>query len=264
MGDSSRTARVAALRRERAELIRFCRELDDAQWRTPSKAAGWRVQDVVAHMGSGCHSIFTPASLKMLRSRDIERTNDVLVDARRGWTPAQTLAEYERWSRALTRVAQAICRTPLANLRMPLAELGKFPAGLLLAGAMTFDHHTHLRHDIAPALGLPTPDTDATRMTVVLEWMFAVLSNQLSAARPAWLEHPISMTLRGPGGGSWVIDAHGAVPGGNDNAAAAVIVGNAAEFPEWGTKRVDWRSRDVTVSGDADYGARFLDLVNVV
>ncbi len=148
MGDISRSDRVAALRRERAELIRFCRGLNDAQWRTPSKAAGWRVQDVVAHMGSGCHSTFTLASLKILRSNDIERTNDVSVDVRRNWTPTQTLAEYERWSRILTILAQAISPTPLANLRIPLAELGKFPAGLLLAGAMTFDHHTHLRHDI--------------------------------------------------------------------------------------------------------------------
>ncbi|MGH3634731.1 MAG: maleylpyruvate isomerase N-terminal domain-containing protein, partial [Mycobacterium sp.] len=234
-----------------------------AQWRTPSKAAGWRVQDVVAHMGSGCHSIFTRASLEILRSNDIERANDVLVDARRSWTPTQALAEYERWSRVLTAVAQVISLTPLANLRMRLAELGKFPVGLLLAGAITFDHHTHLRHDIAPALGLPIPDTDAARMTVVLEWMFAVLSNQLQVARPAWLKHPIGITLRGPGAGSWLIDAHGAVPGRNDD-AAAVIVGSAAEFPEWGTRRADWRSRDVTISGDVDYGARFLDMVNVV
>ena len=207
--------------------------------------------------------MFTPASLKILRSTDIERANDALVDARRNWTPTQTLAEYERWSRIVTTTAQAISPTPLANLRIPLAELGKFPAGLLLSGAMTFDHHTHLRHDIAPALGLPTPDTDANRMRVVLEWMFAVLSNQLRAARPAWLEHPIGITLRGPGGGSWVIDAHGALPGRNDTTAAE-IVGTTAEFPEWGTKRVDWRSGDVTVSGDVDYGTRFLDMVNVV
>ena len=258
-----RTDRVAALRRERAELIRFCRDLDDAQWRTPSRAAGWRVQDVVAHMGSACHSMFTLASLKILRSTNVERTNDAFVDARRAWTPTRTLAEYERWSRVLIIAAGTISRTPLAGLNVPLAELGKFPAGLLLAGAMTFDQHTHLRHDIAPALGLPTPDTDGNRMAVVLEWMFAVLTNQLLVTRPAWLERPVGITLRGPGGGSWVVDASGAAQGRAD-AGAAHIVGVAAEYPEWGTKRVDGRSKDVTVNGDADYGARFLDAVNIV
>ena len=45
---------------------------------------------------------------------------------------------------------------------------------------------------------------------------------------------------------------------------AAQIDGVAMEFPEWGTQRASWRAREVTVGGDADYGARFLDAVNVV
>ena len=96
-------------------------------------------------MGSACHSMFTLASLKILRSTNVERTNDAFVDARRAWTPTRTLAEYELWSRVLIIAAGTISRTPLAGLNVPLAELGKFPAGLLLAGAMTFDQHTHLR-----------------------------------------------------------------------------------------------------------------------
>jgi uncharacterized protein (TIGR03083 family) len=255
--------RVTALRRERAELIRFCRDLDDDQWGAPSKAPGWRVQDVIAHMGSGCRSLFTPASLKLLRSNDIEGTNDDLVDVRRRWTSTQVFDEYRRWSRATIAAAATMSRTPLAALPLPLAELGKFPARLLIAGAMTFDHHTHLRHDIAPALGLPAPCTDATRMAVVLEWMFAVLSNQLRASRPTSLEHPITIALQGEGGGSWVINASGVTPGFREDAAVE-ISGLAAEFPEWGTKRADWRSKHVTVDGDVEYGTRFLDYLNVV
>jgi hypothetical protein len=45
---------------------------------------------------------------------------------------------------------------------------------------------------------------------------------------------------------------------------AAQIDGLAIEFPEWGTQRASWRTREVSVGGDADYGARFLDAVNVV
>jgi uncharacterized protein (TIGR03083 family) len=255
--------RVIALQRERLDLLRFCRDLDESQWTTPSSAAGWRVQDVVAHMGSACRSIFTPASVKIMRSSDIERTNDSFVDVRRRWTPARVLREYERWSRALTIAAAAICRTPVGALTMPLAELGRFPAGLLLTGAMTFDHHTHLRHDIAPALDLPPPPTDVTRMAVVLEWMFAVLSNQLRSAQPSWLPNPIAITLYGPAGGRWVMSAEGLVKSGGDTIAAD-IAGNASEFVEWGTKRVDWRNRDVTIGGDNDVGCRFLDWVNIV
>lgn len=112
--------RVTALRREHAELIRFCRELDDDQWGAPSKAAGWRVQDAIAHMGSVCRSPFTPASLKLLRNN------------------------------------------------------------------------------------------------------------------------------------------------GSRDDAAVHISGFAAEFPEWGTKRADWRSKHVSVNGDVEYGTWFLDSLNVV
>ncbi len=35
-------------------------------------------QDVVAHMGSAYRALFGPAALELMRSNDIERTNDVL------------------------------------------------------------------------------------------------------------------------------------------------------------------------------------------
>jgi uncharacterized protein (TIGR03083 family) len=254
--------RIGALRCERTELLNLCHELSDDEWKTDSAARGWRVQDVVAHIGSACHMLFTPAALKMMRSADIERSNDLPVDQRRGWPPARTLAEYERWSKRLLRVAGPMSRPPLANVPVRLAELGRFPTCQLL-GAMVFDHHTHLRHDIAPAVNRPAPPTDANRMAVVLSWMMAVLSNQLRASRPVWLDRPLSITLSGPGGGTWSIGTDGSIgPGGDDGVAH--IDGVAVEFPEWATTRAYWRDRHVRVRGDIDYGTRFLDAVNVV
>jgi uncharacterized protein (TIGR03083 family) len=257
--------RISAFRQERAELLSFCRDLDDAEWQTPSAADGWRVQDVVAHIGSACHAVFAPASMWiLLGSKDIERTNDYFVDQRSGWAPAQTLAEYECWSRWFLTTAAIVSRSPLRGVRMPVAGLGRFPVAVALGGALVFDHHTHLRHDIAPALGRPVPGTDANRMAVVLEWMMAVLSNQQRAAKPTWLGRPLSISLTGPGGGCWVVGPGGSVAPGEASAGAAQIAGTTMEFPEWGSKRVDWRDRDVTLSGDTEYGAVFLDALNVV
>ncbi|MFF9774147.1 hypothetical protein ACF1HJ_10840 [Streptomyces sp. NPDC013978] len=45
---------------------------------------------------------------------------------------------------------------------------------------------------------------------------------------------------------------------------AATIIGRAIDFPERATHRADWRRRDLRISGDADYAARFLDFVRVV
>ena len=174
---------VGALRRERSELLTLCRDLRDADWQTPSAAAGWRVQDVVAHMGSGYRALFGPAALKLMRSNDIERTNDVFVDQRRDWAPSRVIAEYERWSQVMVHLMGPVSRTPMARAPMRMAELGRFRVGQLLC-AIVFDTHTHLRHDIAPALGRTVPGTDANRMAVVLEWMMAVLE-QPAARSPA-------------------------------------------------------------------------------
>jgi Mycothiol maleylpyruvate isomerase N-terminal domain len=216
---------VSALRDERSELLTFCRDLDDEGWQTPSAAAGWRVQDVVAHMGSACHALFGPAALELIRSNDIERSNDVLVDKRRDWPPSRVLAEYERWSQVTLLVMGAVSHTPVVR---------------------------------------PEPGTDDNRMAVVLQWMIAVLSNQLRASGPAWLDRPLSITLSGPGGGCWVVRPDGTVAPGNLEGAVAQIHGAAIEFPEWATQRAGWRDRDVTVRGDSEYGERFLDAVNVV
>ncbi|HEX4249595.1 MAG TPA: maleylpyruvate isomerase family mycothiol-dependent enzyme [Pseudonocardia sp.] len=258
--------RTTALRREHAEVVRFCRELTDAEWRAPSEAPGWRVQDVVAHLGGSCQAIFTPTSLKLLASDDIERTNDVLVARRRDWPPARVLAEFEQWGRRLAALAGALSRTPVAALRVPLGELGRFPAGVVLNSAFVFDQHTHLRYDIAPALGRPAPQSDELRVAVVLEWMFAVLANQLRSARPPWLDRPISLSLSGPGGGRWRIGVDGGIAadpvGAGDTAAH--IAGTAHEFPGWATTRIPWRERDVRIDGDSALARALLDHMNVV
>ena len=231
--------RRAAFRAERADVLAFCNSLAPADWRMNSRAPGWSIADVVAHMGSACHTTFTPEALKIMRGDDIERTNNELVAAGRDRPPAEVLAEYRRWSRVFGAVVPTVGATPLGRFEMPLAELGRFPARLLTS-ALVFDHHTHLRHDMAPALGRPAPETDANRMAVVLEWMTAVLANELTADTPHWLDRPLALTLTGPGGGTWGVETSGAVTPGRTQPAAAHITAAAVEFPEWGTTRANW------------------------
>jgi uncharacterized protein (TIGR03083 family) len=255
--------RIEAARQERAEVLALCRALGDDEWQRPSAAAGWRVQDVVAHMGSSSHALCHPDAFRIFRSTQIERTNDELVADRRSWTPVQTLTEYERWSGRGLAVLSRLSRTPLARLRIPIGELGRFPVGQMV-GAAVFDTHCHLRYDIAPALGRQAPATDANRLAIIADWMIAVLGNDLRANRRVWLDRNIVITLTGPGGGTWLIDPDGVVRVGHRGAASAEIIGRAAEFPEWGTTRAPWRERDVTIDGDTDYGVRFLDEMNIV
>lgn len=259
------TDRTEALRRECGEMTRFCRDLSVQEWRTPSAAPGWRIQDVVAHVGGALHSLFTPASLKLVTTKDIERTNDEFVEARYTWSPAEVFDEFERWQRRVVRLASVVHRTPAGKVPLPLGELGMFPLGLVLGPALVFDQHTHLRHDMAPALGRPVPPTDDVRMSAVLAWMFAVLANQLGEASPGWLDRPLTIALDGPGGGDWKVGKDGSVAAGTAGpAGAARISGSAIDFPSWATRRTPWRTHDLEISGDEEYAVRFLDAVNVV
>lgn len=255
--------RTRALRAQRAEVLSFCASLGPADWRMNSRAAGWSIQDVVAHMGAGAHAMFGPAAVRLMRGNDIERLNDEMVADRRSWPPEKVLGEYRRWTGVFAAVMGPASGTPLGRLAMPLAELGAFPLRLFTS-ALVFDTYTHLHHDMAPALGRDLPPPDADRMAGTLEWMMAVLSNQLRTGRPAALDRPVLIELSGPGGGSWLVGVQGSVQLVTADAGATRIRGAAVDFPEWGTKRVDWRERDVVVEGDVEYGARFLDWLNIV
>jgi uncharacterized protein (TIGR03083 family) len=254
--------RVNALRRERGDLLTLCEGLDATQWLSPSMAGGWTVQDVVAHIGSGCHAMFSPSIVKILFGNDIERANDAFVARRRAWRPERTLDEYRRWSHRVVATASFVARSPLGRITVPLAELGRFPLTQMMIGALVFDHHTHLRHDIAPALGVADPGTDANRMAIVIEWMLAVLANQMVAS-PTVVDGSIGLVLDGMGGGAWTIHPGGDIRAGVTG-SAVLIEASAVEFPDWGTKRCDWRDRQVQLQGDESLGTRFLDWVNVV
>lgn len=254
---------VTALKGERADLLTFCEELSPTEWSTPSNARGWSVQDVIAHIGSGCHAMFGPALVSLVTSNDIEGTNDTFVDDRRDWTADEVLGEYRAWSGRVVTLAKVLCRTPLRAVPVPLAELGRYPLRLLLCGALVFDHHTHLRYDIAPALDRRPPEVDENRMAVVLEWMMAVMQNQVKNADLEWLDRPVHITLSGPGGGTWVVGREGLLARDTSTVGARVTAPSIG-FPEWATRRADWRDRDVRIDGDEAYGAAFLDYLNVV
>jgi uncharacterized protein (TIGR03083 family) len=258
--------RLAAMRSEREACLAFCRQLTPEQWQAPSAAEGWRIQDVVAHLGGIAHEFFTPYMAKVIRARSIERFNDQTVERRSGRTAAEILAEYETWTGRLGKLLAAANRTPLGKAPFKLAEMGWYPMGVL-ASAVVFDTHTHLRHDMAAALELEAPPTDAIRMAAILEWMFAVLER---SRRPemGWLDRPVALTLTGPGGGTWRIEPQEsgrltARPG-SSAGAVAHITGSAEDVPRWSTGREPWEKCSFDITGDQNYAARFLGSMRII
>ena len=258
--------RVGALRAERAAVIDLCRPLTESQWSTSSRCAGWSVKDVLAHMAAACHGTFTPWVVKMMRSSNLERSNDADVAERRARPAADVFGEYEVWSRRFARMQSALQRPPLGSIPIRLGELGSYPARLLTS-AIVFDSHVHLRHDIATALDATVPRSDANVVAVTLEWMMAGLAT-MSGDALDWMDRSVELRLQGDGGGTWGVV--GTAPGeprvvsGPVQNPAATVESGAEGFAIWATGRQAWRSSDVSLQGDEEFGTRFLDSVRVV
>jgi uncharacterized protein (TIGR03083 family) len=258
--------RVAALRAEREAVLEFFGNLTPEEWDAPSGCPGWSVKGVLSHMSAAFHGCFTPWFIGLMRTTEMERSSDRDVEQRADWAPEKVLGEYRVWSARYLAIQPVMKATGLSRVKIPLGELGRYAMGIFPA-AFTFDHHTHLRHDVAAALGRTPPPIDAERMAVALEWMLAGLPQMCQEAMSA-IERPVDLTLNGPGGGTWglspsptgLLELH---PGGTPG-ADALIIGDADEFVLWGTQRESWRDHEVKIDGDIDLGERFLDGLNVV
>ena len=260
----TRAIRVEALESTRTAMIDYCRALDADQWLLPSEAEGWLVRDVVAHLGASSHVVFTPGSVGMVITRDIEGWNNKGVEQRKEWPTWQVLDEFETWSERGIKFGTFVFATPLSRVPVPIGELGSFPMGVLLAGALVFDQFTHLHHDIAPVVGTPVPAASAAQLDVVIGWMGCVLANQLRKAPMARVDAPVNVELTGLGKREWHIGSDGQLHEGFSWSHAAKVSGSAEAFVSWGTQRTSWRDSDVTISGESALAQRVLDAINVV
>jgi uncharacterized protein (TIGR03083 family) len=262
---------IEALNAERAHVLELAASLTPAEWATSSDCAGWRVQDVIAHMGATYVTVGGGATARAEPATDdAERNADAAVDERRRWSAEQVLAEYETASTTAIAALAGMQEPPMRDTVVPLGNLGHHPLHLL-ADALVFDHYCHLRHDLlapnGPLERSPLP-SDELRLRPAVTWMLSGMP-QMCAEALSIVDRPLNLVLEGPGGGAWTIG-----PGSpyvtiqetnTDRGDAAVTVtSNAHDFVSWGTKRRDWRDSGVRVDGDAAYAARVLDAVNVI
>ncbi len=140
---------IDALRAERQLVLELAESLSPADWQTPSDCAGWRVQDVIAHMAATFHSIADPSSNGDgdPGTNDAEKLAEIPVGVRRSWSSADVLSEYSEWSTKAIDALASMQEPPLADMIIPLANLGSHPMHIL-ANALVFDHYCHLRHDL--------------------------------------------------------------------------------------------------------------------
>ncbi len=263
------TQAIEGLRAEVERANELIASFSDDEWATPSGCEGWRVQDVVAHMAATYQRIADPATIDGGDSGNTEADADVLVDARRAWTPAQVAAAYRDWSTKGVTALEALQDEPLASTIVPLQDLGEHPLHLL-ANAIAFDHYCHLRHDIGTAVDrAATLPRDAAVLAPTLDWMLAGLPQMCADALAAAPAQPVNLVIDGPAANSWCITPGDSAAGpawvvanGADD-DAPVIRTTAHDFVSWGTKRTDWRG---TSTGDVSNArvAAVLDAFNVI
>jgi hypothetical protein len=71
--------RVQALKTQRQVVLNYCAGFTDDDWSAPSQAAGWRVRDVIAHLGGTCRGLFGRHAITLIFSDDTEQTNEDLL-----------------------------------------------------------------------------------------------------------------------------------------------------------------------------------------
>ncbi len=237
-------------------------------WAAPSRCAGWRVQDLVAHTGSNFKALVDPPQppAAPVPGLTAERAMDMLVDDRRDWTPEQVRQEFEDYRAPALDVLAAMQSEPLAAQPLTIHELGTYPTADL-ADAFAFDLYCHLRVDLlaptGPVEAQVPPATEAVAIPAI-GWMLTGLP-QMCQRVNAQAAQPVGLVLTGPGGGEWTLrqgpDLLEVVLGADG--AAALVRSSAHDFVLWGTGRTRWRDW-VTLEGDEALAAQVLDAVDVV
>jgi len=258
------TPAIQALRAEHSHALELFDSLTDAEWALASGCAGWSVQDVAQHMASTFHSIADASSIETGSTPDVEQNAEVPVRARRDWSVDQVKAEYREWSEKGIATLAAMAAPPMADMVVPLANLGSHPLRLM-GNAIAFDHYCHLRHDIGAAIpraaDLPH---DPLVLEAAVEWMLAGAPQMCTEALAGCasgvnfvftdLQH-VFYTLQPTGPGELWQVAHGT----DDTLPVAVT--SAHEFVNWATKRSEWRTH-VQLTDEA--AAPTLDALNII
>jgi uncharacterized protein (TIGR03083 family) len=229
---------IDAVRADRDALLDICGSLTAGQWRSPSGCGGWTVQDLVTHLGNLFWLVVDGTRLPDTSGVHAERAQEIGVDARRGLSAAEVLADYEKVSGAgMTRLAELAA----LDAELPLGEDFGTYSTRVLPCAYAFDHYTHIRTDLfaprGPLAGEPPP-SDELRIVPTLDWIEAALPQQ---NRSAASECTLEIQVTGTGARS--------IKFGSGQLAAA-ICSDAPALVRWITQRGEWADLGVQASGD--------------
>jgi uncharacterized protein (TIGR03083 family) len=261
-------AGIAGMRTAAQDIVVVAKTFTDAEWQTPSAAAGWSVQDVVTHLGCLLGDLVAAVRGQPLPDVGVERLNDIQVSEQPYRTGAETIAFLtDQLTEALVAFTP-LQDEPTASTETPMLDLGSYPLHAI-PDMFTFDLTTHLRYDILAPRGpiaRDLPPLDEIRLGPAVAWLLGGIPKMQPDLVHA-VTAPLALTLIGPAGRDVVIDAengHIVVTPAHSRSTevAAVITSATSDFLAWSTGRLNWRS---VVSIDGDHGAAqtFLTALNL-
>ena len=219
--------------------------LEEAQWMSPSGAAGWTVADVVLHLAQSEESVVAAvageprAALGEAAGGTVEERVAALVHAQRA-APDVVFARWQRARRAALDALRA------ADPDRPVAWVAAPVKPATLATTRLAEHWAH-GLDVTGPLGLEFPDTERLRHVAWLAHRTLPYAMTLAGEQPAqvWCE------LTAPDGASvWEFGSPG---------AESAIAGSAGAFCRVAARRLDPVSSGLRVSGP--HGATVLRLM---
>jgi uncharacterized protein (TIGR03083 family) len=229
---------VESLRADRQAVLDLGAALTEAEWQAPSGCGGWSVQDVVAHMGALYWLVVDRSALPDAAGVPTEQAQERYVEARRAWSAAQVLDDYETVS---AQALDALARLATLEIEVPLGDLGTYAASVL-PSAYAFDHYTHIRADLysprGPIAG-PPPPSDELRLVPTVDWIVAAAPQQ-NAELVAGLGGAIAIELSGTAARAFTIGTGDVV---------ATVACSAHDLVLWSTQRATWEDLDVTATG---------------
>lgn len=262
-------AGVAAVKALVVDVNALLDRLTPADWAADSACHGWRVHDVVTHMGFFFNFIADPELvLPENPSGTSERLNDAAVRERADWSSQQAIDYYREQSTAGLATLAALQGVDVRDTALTMLDLGTYRLGQL-SDAVAFDHLVHLTCDLLMPFG-PLPATAVSLSEAIdpaIDWMIAGLPQMNGDAVARALTRPVGLRLAGATERSFVLSRDTATSSvlvtETDDLPGDFAVTSATDFLRWATTRSGWRST-VTTSGNRTLIAAVLDAIDIV
>ncbi|MDH6245437.1 maleylpyruvate isomerase N-terminal domain-containing protein [Mycobacterium sp. OTB74] len=260
---------LAAARESNRQLAEIIPSVSDNQWELPSACAGWRVIDVLAHLGALAYETVCPPAPDPTWPKVRERYHDLRVNQRRGWSHAEVIAEWHQYAPKQLDLQEAGQEPEVASEPVVVPGLGTYPRHLL-ANTTAFNVFCHLRFDmLAPDGPLPfsVPEPTDEIVAPAVEFMLAGLPQMQGPELDATVTVPLVLELTTPGAVTVTV-----LPNGGSGGHLTVVPGihgdttirsTAVDFIAWATTRKPWRDF-CEISGDSSAATPFLDCLNII